>query len=345
MSFETGRTSEEDKFLGVKTTIASPEDTSTENDLDISVVDDRPQDDRRVDNSNSSSGETGSGSSDEDMATDSEIESYGNRAFKRMKKLKWQYHEERRAKEASERLSKEAVNYTGTLQTENQRLLRLVQDSQKALNEHSKYGAQMAVEAAQKRLKEAHESGDSEEIAKSQQAMTEMQLVQASAPAVSQRVIENWKQGVAAEQREAAQQQTFQEPQQNSVDPAAAEWQESNPWFGNDKEMTSFAYGVHERLVTDEGIDPSSSAYYTSIDNRMREVFPSYFGDNSQSSSEPVVIETATRRKTNSVVAPAVRNTGAAPRKVTLTSTQVSLAKRLGLTPHQYATQLMKEMV
>ena len=301
MSFETGRTSEEDKFLGVKTTIVSPDDTSTEDDIAISVVDDRPQDDRRVDNSNSSSGETGSDSADEEMATDSEIESYGNRAFKRMKKLKWQFHEERRAK--------------------------------------------VAVEAAQKRLKEAHESGDSEEIAKSQQAMTEMQLVQASAPAVSQRVIENWKQGVAAEQREAAQHQPVQAPQEQSVDPAAAEWQDSNPWFGNDKEMTSFAYGVHERLVSDEGIDPSSSAYYKSIDNRMREVFPSYFGDNNQSSTEPVVIETATRRKTNSVVAPAVRNTGSAPRKVTLTSTQVSLAKRLGLTPHQYATQLMKEMV
>ena len=340
MSFETGRASQEDKFLGVKTTIVSPEDSSEESDLAIEVVDDRPSSDQRNTQSDS-----GSNPADEDMATDSEIESYGNRAFKRMKKLKWQFHEERRAKEASERLSNEAVNYTGTLQTENQRLLRLVQDSQKALTEHSKYGAHMAVEAAQKRLKEAHESGDSEEIAKSQQAMTEMQLVQASAPAVSQRVIENWKQGVAAEQREAAQHQPVQAPYQPSPDPEAADWQQNNPWFGNDKEMTSFAYGVHERLVTDEGIDPSSSAYYKSIDNRMREVFPSYFGGNSESSTEPVVIETATRRKTNSVVAPAVRNTGAAPRKVTLTSTQVSLAKRLGLTPHQYATQLMKEMV
>ena len=108
--------------------------------------------------------------------------------------------------------------------------------------------------------------------------------------------------------------------------------------------MTSFAYGVHERLVNEEGIDPESSAYYKSIDTRMRDVFPSYFGDNNESSSGSLVVETATRRRTSPVVAPAMRNNGAAPRKVTLTSTQVTLANRLGLTPQQYAAQLIKEM-
>ena len=77
----------------------------------------------------------------------------------------------------------------------------------------------------------------------------------------------------------------------------------------------------------------------------MRDVFPSYFGDNNESSTTPLVVETATRRKTSPVVAPAMRNNGAAPRRVTLTSTQVSLAGRLGLTPQQYAQQLIKEMV
>ena len=342
MSDEIGRMSAEDRFLGVATTVDIPEKGSTPaevNEIDVDVIDDRPPEDQRH-------GESSSGAveSDDDMATDSEIESYGNRAFKRMKKLKWQFHEERRAKESHERLANEAVNYTGTLQVENQRLLRLVQDSQKALNEHSKYGAQMAVESAQKKLKEAYESGDAEEIAKSQQAMTQMQLVEASSPNVSQRVTDNWKQSVLSEQRQQAQDQPAAPPPAQQPETAAMEWQEKNPWCGQDTEMTSFAYGVHERLVNEEGIDPESSAYYKSIDTRMRDVFPSYFGDNNESSSGSLVVETATRRRTSPVVAPAMRNNGAAPRKVTLTSTQVTLANRLGLTPQQYAAQRIKAL-
>jgi len=340
MADETGRMSEEDKFLGVRTTIEPPSDTSTSaqaDEVDVEVVDDRPTIDQRP--------SSAAMSEDEDIATDAEIESYGKRAYKRMKKLKWQYHEERRAKEQSDRLANEAVTYTGTLQTENQRLLKLVQDSQKALTEHSRYGAQIAVQAAQKNLKEAHESGDAEQIAQSQQALTQAQLAQASAPAVSQRIIENWKQNVLAEQRQQAQQQPALAPQVMEPDPEAQEWQEKNPWFGQDTEMTSFAYGVHERLVRDEGVDPESSKYYQLIDNRMREVFPSYFGTSEVSSTEPIVVESAPRRRTSPVVAPATRNNGAAPRKVTLTSTQVALAKRLGITPQQYASQLIKEMV
>ena len=339
MADETGRMSEEDKFLGIRTTIEPPSDTSTSaqaDEVDVEVVDDRPAIDQR-------SVPTGT-SEDEDIATDAEIESYGKRAYKRMKKLKWQYHEERRAKEQSDRLANEAVTYTGTLQTENQRLLKLVQDSQKALTEHSRYGAQIAVQAAQKNLQEAHESGDSEQIVQSQQALTQAQLAQASAPAVSQRIIDNWKQNVLAEQRQQAQQQPALAPQVMEPDPEAQEWQEKNPWFGQDTEMTSFAYGVHERLVRDEGVDPESSKYYQLIDNRMREVFPSYFGTSGGGSTEPIVVESASRRRTSPVVAPATRNNGAAPRKVTLTSTQVALAKRLGITPQQYATQLIKEM-
>ena len=127
-----------------------------------------------------------------------------------------------------------------------------------------------------------------------------------------------------------------------SVDPQAAEWAQDNPWFGSDKEMTSFCYGVHEKLVGEDGVDPSSQEYYQLIDKRMREVFPHNFGTDESGSQEQVVVDSAPRRKT-SPVAPATRNTGAAPRKVTLTQTQVALAKRLGISPQQYANQLIKE--
>ena len=107
--------------------------------------------------------------------------------------------------------------------------------------------------------------------------------------------------------------------------------------------MTSFAYGVHEKLVGQDGVDPNTPEYYQLIDKRMREVFPNYFGNDESGSHEQVVVDSAPRRRASPVVAPATRNTGAAPRKVTLTQTQVALAKRLGLTPQQYATQLIKE--
>jgi len=88
-----------------------------------------------------------------------------------------------------------------------------------------------------------------------------------------------------------------------------------------------------QRLVT-EGIAPDSEEYYTTIHNAVRRVFPDKFDDGP--------IEEAPQRQTGNVVAPAARS-GKKPRKVQLTSTQVSLAKRLGLTNEQYAAQLMKE--
>ena len=332
MANETGRISEEDKFLGVRTTIDVPKSEE----LDVEVVDDRPEEDQRA-----SGAET---PEDDGTATDQELSQLGNRAQKRIKKLKWEYHEERRAKEASDRLANEAVNYTQNLQIENQRLLKLVQDSQGALTEQSKSRAVASLAIAQENFKKAHESGDSEQITIAQQQLTNAQLAQAYAPAVSQKIIDNWKQQVMAEDQQLASQQQQYIPEPIQPDGKAVEWQGRNPWFGTDKEMTSFAYGVHERLVGDEGIDPESEEYYQLIDSRMKEVFPTQFGSNGQRTSSTMVVDTAPPQK-KSVVASASRNSGARPRTVRLTETQVRLAKRLGLTPQQYAAQVMKEMV
>ena len=339
MSDEIGRMSDEDKFLGVRTTIEPPANVDTDADNDevaIEVVDDRPVEDQRASSE--------APSDDDGSASDEEVAQLGSRAQKRIKKLKWEYHEERRAKEASDRLANEAVNYTQNLQVENQRLLKLIQDSQNALTEQSKSRAVASLTIAQENFKRAHESGDSEQIAAAQQQLTNAQLAQAYAPAVSQKIIDNWKQQVMAEDRQVASQQQQQVPEPIQPDGKAMEWQERNPWFGTDKEMTSFAYGVHEKLVTDEGIDPESEQYYELIDSRMKEVFPTQFGDNGQRTSSTMVVDTAPPRK-KSVVASASRNSGAKPRTVKLTETQVRLAKRLGLTPQQYAAQVMKEMV
>ena len=340
MSEETGRMADEDKFLGVRTTIEPPAKApeNVQQPLDIEVLDDRPEEDQRPPAKTSEKE-----SADDDIATDEEIAQYGKRAHKRIKKLKWEFHEERRAKERQQRLADEAVDYTKTLQTENQRLLKLVQDSQTALNEHSQYGASTALQMAEAQFKTAHESGDSEQIAAAQKALTNAQLREASASNVSQQVINNWKQEVMRQEREVSREQAQQPVQEAAPDPQAVEWSQENQWFGNDKEMTSFAYGVHEKLVGEDGVDPNTPEYYQLIDKRMREVFPNYFGTDESGSYEQVVVDSAPRRKASPVVAPATRNSGSAPRKVTLTQTQVALAKRLGLTPQQYATQLIKE--
>ena len=338
MSDEIGRMSEEDKFLGVRTTIEPPKDAGTDADdgeVNIEVVDDRPEADQRA-----SSGAIGD---DDGTASDEELAQLGNRAQKRIKKLKWEYHEERRAKEASDRLANEAVNYTQGLQVENQRLLKLVQDSQGALTEQSKSRASASLTIAQENFKRAHESGDSEQITVAQQHLTNAQLAQAYAPAVSQKIIDNWKQQVMAEDQQIASQKQQYIPEPIQPDGKAMEWQDRNPWFGTDKELTSFAYGVHEKLVVDEGIDPESEQYYELIDSRMKEVFPTQFGSDDQRTSSTMVVDTAPPRK-KSVVASASRNSGAKSRTVRLTETQVRLAKRLGLTPQQYAAQVMKEM-
>ena len=343
MSDEIVRTSEEEKFLGVRTKIEPPSETETVaevGEIDVQVVDDRPEEDQRE--------SAASGPPSSDGEHEEELSNVSNRVQNRIKKLKWQYHEERRAKEQSEKLASEAVHYTQGLQTENQRLLKLIQDSQTALVQQSKDRAQASLMVAQENFKKAHESGESDDIAAAQQALTQAQLAQAYAPSYGQQIIDNWRQKIAAEPRQQAPQAQQAAPPASAPepDPKALEWQEQNPWFGNDKEMTSLAYGVHEVLVGEQGVDPDTDQYYQLIDNRMRELFPGYFGGSDGRTNEgSLVVETASRRKANPVVAPAARNNGATPRKVTLTSTQVRLANRLGITPEMYAKQLMKENV
>ena len=116
-------------------------------------------------------------------------------------------------------------------------------------------------------------------------------------------------------------------PQAPQRDLRAEDWAAKNPWFGADEEMTSLAYGLHSKLVK-TGIDPTSDEYYATIDKRMRDVFPDYFGKPKE------------KPKASSPVAPAGRTT--AGKKMTLTATQVALAKKLGVPLEQYAKHVAK---
>ena len=112
------------------------------------------------------------------------------------------------------------------------------------------------------------------------------------------------------------------------VDTKARAWQDKNPWFGSDDEMTAVALTVHKKLV-ESNIDPTSDEYYERINSRVQQIFPDAF-----TSEKPV--------KKSTVVASATRST--APRKIVLTQSQVNIAKRLGVPLEAYAKQVASDL-
>ena len=321
--------STEDKFFGVKTTIGGEKA-----DVDVEVVDDRPPEDRRPPAKEAKEEEGG----------DEELEGYSDKVKKRINKLRYQQHEERRQREAAEKMREEAVRVAQKYADENKKYHAIIQEGEQYLVHQIRERANLALEQAKSHYRQAYEEGNTDKVVEAQEAMIKAQSEFQSADyQMSQ---------MNAEQQRRAQQpqqqyQPYQEPQpqpqrqpqaQEPPQPTekAAKWAQENPWFGQEKDMTALAYGVHERLVRDEGYDPNSDEYFETIDRTMRSKFPEYFGDDGSE-------EVSTTKSPPVVTAPSSRNNGAKPRKVKLTRTQLSLAKRLGLTPEQYANQLVKE--
>ena len=114
------------------------------------------------------------------------------------------------------------------------------------------------------------------------------------------------------------------------ADPQAEDWAAKNRWFGQDRAMTFTAFEIHKDLVDKEGIDPKSDEYYTEIDKRIRVDFPHKFDNN----------ETIATTKPVQSVASANRSVKSGRKQVRLTSSQVAIAKKLGVPLEEYAKQL-----
>jgi hypothetical protein len=324
--------SQEEKFLGIKNTVVS--DDSAE-DFDVEIIDDRPEDDRKTPRSDEQK-------QADQAEIEQEIDGIDERVKKRINKLKYEFHEERRAKEAAEKLREESVSFAKQQAEENRRLSALVQRGESALMQQVKAKAEAQLEQAKRNHMAAHESGDTEQITN---ATNDMLKAQSELKVAEDHLAVEQARAQQAPQQPVGQQQPI--PQQPpTIDPKAVAWLRNNSWFGSDdqKEMTALAYGIHETLVRKEGISPQSDKYYEEVDKRMRLRFPDYFGVETPEESNEVA-ETATPRNTQSVVAPSNRNNGSKPRKVQLTSTQVALAKRLGISPERYAKELIKEKI
>jgi hypothetical protein len=124
------------------------------------------------------------------------------------------------------------------------------------------------------------------------------------------------------------------QPVQNNVqpprqpDPKAEAWAERNEWFGKDEAMTYASFGIHKKLVEEDGFNPSSDEYYEEIDKRLREEFPQKFNDGGEVQEGKQPVQT---------VASAKRTTSAGRKTVRLTPSQVAIAKKLGVPLEEYA--------
>ena len=261
-----------------------------------------------------------------------ELEDYSTKVKQRLSQMKKVWHDERRAKEAAAREREEAINLAQRIIDENKRLRSTLTSGEAAYIETLKRAASQELEIAKREYKEAYDTADTDKMIAAQERLTSAQLQ-------AQRAFSYQPQYAVQEQEQTALQTpqnevySNQQPQVAQPDAKAMAWQERNPWFGEDRVMTSLAWGVHEDLVM-SGIDPRSDEYYRRIDNAMRKRFPDYFGVETQDEAKP-----APRAKPT-VVAPATRST--APKKVVLTKSQQAIAKRLGLTPKQYALEMTK---
>ena len=289
--------------------------------LDIEVVDDTPKADR------------GRKASDppEDV-TEDELEEYSEKVQKRIKHFSKGYHDERRAKEAALRERQELERYAQQLVDENRNLKNTVGRNQTALLDQAKQSVSAELEAAKRSYKTAYESGDSDAVLEAQEKLTNAKIKAERLDSIKIPPLQEDGTPVGSESNTG-------NAAPAPVDERAAEWAKSNTWFGTDDEMTSFALGLHNKLVK-SGVDPKSDDYYDALNARMRQVFPENFDDDSDE-GEGDSVKRAPKRQAN-VVAPATRST--APKKVVLTQTQVNLAKRLGVPLKDYAAQVALEM-
>ena len=307
---------EEDKFFGVRTKIGGqpePEPVEEEEPLE----------------------EVAESDTDEGELTDDELSGYSKRVQKRINKLKYESHEERRKAQSAIQERDEAFRVAQQIAEKNKEYESLIGRGEQALINQVKERAALAVDQAKQQYRKAYEEGDTDNVVAAQEALTKAtaELTEAdryaqsmnNQPALQQ---ETWQ------PPQPAQQPVQQPVQQRQIDPEAQQWADKNPWFMREgyEEMTSLAYGKHASLVK-QGVVPNTPEYFKQIDETVRRAFP----DHDWQDGNVPQARTSPASQPSQVVAPTTRNNGAKQRTVRLSATQRSLAKRLGLTDEQYA--------
>jgi len=259
------------------------------------------------------------GTTAEQTSTD-EHEEYSEKVQRRINQLT------KRIKD-TERERDEATRYAQAVQQESSQIKGRLQTLDESYL--SEYGGRISAEQkqAQDELKRATDVGDTEGMVAAQQKMSQLAV---AADRYHQAKATQEKQVAAAPQ--AAPQpmpQAAPAAAPEAPDPKAEAWAERNPWFGsdNEEERTFAAFGIHKRLVETEGFDPQSDGYYDELDKRMHNAFPHMFEGN----------RTTTSNRPAQTVAGVSRSSGTGRKKVRLTPSQVTIAKKLGVPLEEYA--------
>tara|TARA_R100001129_G_scaffold145299_1_gene106598 strand:+ start:2241 stop:3125 length:885 start_codon:yes stop_codon:yes gene_type:complete len=223
----------------------------------------------------------------------------------------------------AERDREEAIRYATQVQSEAQTLKQRVDALDSGYVNEFSGRVQSELQAAENDLKNAIEIGDSSQIVESQRKITAL-AIQADRAAQAQRNAEAQKAAMEASQAQPQQAQPQQAPRR--PDPKAEAWAADREWFGSDETMTYAAFGIHKQLIEDEGFDPSSDDYYSELDKRMADAFPHKFNNGSRGKRPAQTVASVNRSAS-----------GRSKRRVTLTPTQVSMAKKLGVPLEEYA--------
>ena len=272
--------------------------------------------------------------------TDDELATYDEKVQARIKKFTRGYHDERRAKEEALREREAAETFAKQVYEENKKLQQQLSSGSKVFIEQSQSSAQLELDSAKKRYKEAYENADVDALAEAQAEIAKATLKMDKASGLKP---------IEVEEREYKNAQ----PDQPKMTPRTQKWVDNNSdWWGKDDEMTMAAMGIDRKLQKEYGADyVGTEEYFKTIDKTMRKRFPEHF-ESEQSyeedepppkkrTSEPVDEDDDTPHratKSASPVAPATRSTP--PNRIRLKASEAATARRLGVPLELYAKQV-----
>jgi len=260
-----------------------------------------------------------------------ELDDYSEGVQKRIAKLTKKMREAERQREA-------ALDYARKVQAEKESLSGRLNKLDTGYVNEMENRIKSSMEAAASRLGQARLDGDLKAEIAAQTEIARLGYEEARLAEIKSKQAVEVKVDNAKPVQEYREQPIYQQEQPINPDPKAQGWAEKNTWFGKDEPMTYTAFSLHKRLVEDEGYDPQSDEYYAEIDKRIRLEFPHKFATTGSQSTENV--------RPTQTVASASRTSRTSGRKtVKLTSSQVAIAKKLGVPLEEYAKHLTTKEV
>ena len=254
-----------------------------------------------------------------------ELEKYSDGVQRRIAKLTHKWREAERQKD-------EALTYAQSQIKAKEAAEAKISKFEPEFFKNAEESVVNGLQAAKAKLAAAREAGDINAEVEAQTAISELSYKNAK---LKETIVaqEQYKARKAEEVKTPNINLNRQQAAQGTPDPKAETWASRNAWFGQDNAMTYTAFDLHKKLTEQEGYDPQSDEYYSEIDKRIRLEFPHKFDTNrsnlGEGSTKPV-----------QTVASAKRSTNTGRKTVRLTSSQVAIAKKLGVPLEEYAKQL-----